>query len=229
MPQSTVLVCKPSGKLQVCLDPWTINQALRFHVHNSRTVEDIASSIKNVEWVSKIDANSGFGTVPMDVMSQLLTTFNSPWGRHCFMKMPFGLNQSQYFFQFYMDLHFEGINSTTKVIADDVIIHGESDKQHDKYLLQVLNKCREISLKLNLDKCQFGQDNVQFYGNTVSKHGLSPDQEKVNIIIKMPPPTTNTKLLSFHEICNYLSAYIPRLSSVTLTFHELTKGKADFQ
>ena len=54
-----------------------------------------------------------------------------------------------------MDLHFEGINSTTNVIANDIMIHGESDEQHDRYLLQVLNKCREIGLKLNPDKCQF--------------------------------------------------------------------------
>ena len=51
--------------------------------------------------------------------------------------MPFGLNQAQY----YMDLHFDGINETTNIIADDVIINGESDSQHDKHLLQVLNKC----------------------------------------------------------------------------------------
>ena len=55
--------------------------------------------------------------------------------------MPFGLNQAQYFFQYYMDLHFDGINETTNIIADDVMIHGESDSQHDKHLLQVLNKC----------------------------------------------------------------------------------------
>ena len=109
------------------------------------------------------------------------------------MKMPFDLIQSQYFFQFYMDLHFEGINSTTNVITDDVMIHGESDKQHDRHLLQVLKKCREIGLKWNPDKCQFGQDRVQFYGNTVSKHGLSPDPKKFNIIIRMPPP--NTKIV----------------------------------
>ena len=93
-----------------------------------------------------------------------------------------------------MDLHFEEINSTTNVIADDIIIHGESDEHHDRHLLQVLNKYHEIRLKLNPEKCQFSQDNVQFYGSTVSKHGLSPDSRKVDVIIKMPPPTTKTTL-----------------------------------
>ena len=57
---------------------------------------------------------------------------------------------------------FQDINSTTNVITDDVMILGESNAQHDMHLLQVLNKCREISLKLNLEKCQFGEKEVKF-------------------------------------------------------------------
>ena len=61
-----VLVCKPNGKLQVCLDPRTINKALRFNVHNARTFQNVTSSIRRVAKVSKIDANSGFWTLPID-------------------------------------------------------------------------------------------------------------------------------------------------------------------
>ena len=39
--------------------------------------------------ISKIDANSGFWTLPMDPDSQLLTTFNTPWGRFCFLEDAF--------------------------------------------------------------------------------------------------------------------------------------------
>ena len=108
-----------------------------------------------------------------------------------------------------MDSHFQDINSTTNVIVDDVMIHGESEQQHDKHLLQVLNKCSEIGLKLNPDKCVFGQKQVQFYGNTISTEGIKPDPTKVDIIIQMPSPSTKTELVSFLGMCNYLSPYIP--------------------
>ena len=108
-----VLVRKPNGKLHVCLDPCTINKALHFNIHNARTFPEITSKIKKVEYISKIDANSGFWMLPMDAESQLLTTFNTPWGRFCFLKMPFGLNQSQYFFQFWMDAYFGDLNEGT--------------------------------------------------------------------------------------------------------------------
>ena len=83
-------------------------------------------------YISKIDANSGFWTLPMDPDSQF-----------CFLKMPFGLNQSQYFFQFWMDAYFGDLNEGTQVIADDIKIHGPDEATHDKYLIQVLNQCRK--------------------------------------------------------------------------------------
>ena len=95
-----VLVRKPNSKLRVCLDPRTINKAMCFNIHNAKTFSELTSCIGKVMYVSKIDANSGFWTLPMDPDSQLLVTFNMPLGRFCFLKMPFGLNQSQYSFNF---------------------------------------------------------------------------------------------------------------------------------
>ena len=152
--QNLVLVKIPNGKLCVCLDPRTINKALRFNVHNSQTFQDISTSIRGVKKISKIDVNSGFWTLPMSQESQSLTTFNTPWGRYCFVsRCPLVLNQAQYFFQYYMDIIFHDINPTTNIIADDVMIHGNTDEEHDHHLIQVLNKCHEIDLKLNPDKC----------------------------------------------------------------------------
>ena len=86
------LVRKPNDKLRVCLDPHTINKALCFNIHNAKTFTELTSCIGKVIYASKIEANSGFWNLPMDQDSQLLKTFNTPWGRFCFLKMPFGLN-----------------------------------------------------------------------------------------------------------------------------------------
>ena len=104
--------------------------------------------------------------------------------------MPFGLNQAQYFFQYYMDINFCDINPTTNIIADDVMIHGNTDEEHDRHLIQVLNKCHEIGLKLNPDKCEFGKSEVTFYGNVVSDQGF-----KVDAIVRMPAPSNKTRVI----------------------------------
>ena len=131
-----VIVIKPNGKLRVCLDPRTLNSVLHHNVHNAKRFVNIISKVKGFKYVSKIDADSGFRTLPLDPSSQLLTTFDTLWGRFCFMKLPFSLCESQYFFQYCMNLNFESLTNAN-IIADDVLIVdsglGPLDKHdHDR-------------------------------------------------------------------------------------------------
>ena len=144
------IVIKPNGKLSVCLDPRTLNSVLWHSVHNAKRFIDIISKVKGFKYMSKIDADSGFWTLPLDLSSQLLTTFDTSWGRFYFMKLPFVLCESQYFFQYYMDLNFESLTNA-HIIADDILIVGSDFGPLDEYghhrcLLQVLNWCREAGL-----------------------------------------------------------------------------------
>ena len=224
-----VLVRKPNGKLRVYLDSRTINKALHFNIHNAKTFSEFTSHIGKVMYVSKIDANSGFWTLPMDPDSQLLTTFNTPWGRFCFLKMSFGLNQSQYFFQFWMDAYFGNLNEGTQVIADDVKIHGPDEATQDKHLIQVLNQCGKVSLKLNAEKCIFKAESILFFGHVISRDGIKPDPKKMDAIRTMMTPMSKLELQSFLGLCNYLAVYIPSLSAVLQPLHELTKKDTNFQ
>ena len=193
---------------------------------------DIITQIRGFTHCSKIDANSGFWTFPLFAISQLLTMFGTPWGRSCFLKLPFGFCDSQYFFQFYMDLNFKAINKGTHIIANNILIAGSdssSDGSHDSCLIQVLNKCREIGLKLNPDKCIFKSTQVLFFGHLVTSDGLKPDPSKINAIANMPAPQNKTQLQSFVGLFNYLTCYVPHLTDVLSPLRALTVKSIEFK
>ena len=211
-----VRVIKPNGKLHVCLDPRTLNYVLCHSIHDAKRFVDIISKVKGFKYVSKIDTDSGFWTLPLDPSCQLLTTFDTPWGRFCFMKLPFGLCESQYFFQYYVDLNFESLTNA-HIIANDILIVdsdlGPLDEyDHDRCLLQVLNQCREVGLKLNAAKCIFKAKQEVFYSHLVHTKGLSPDPRKVQAITNMSVPSNKTELQSYIGMCNFLSSYVPHLT-----------------
>ena len=82
---SLVVVEKPkSKKLRVCLDPRPLNKAIRREHFHLPTLEDITTRLTGACIFSKLDANHGYWQVPLAEESQLLTTFNSPFGRYCF-------------------------------------------------------------------------------------------------------------------------------------------------
>ena len=184
-----VLVVKPNGKLWVCLDPHTLNAVLQHNIHNAQRFVDIIAQIQDCTHCSKIDANSRFWTLPLDAMSELLTTFDTSWGWYYLLKLPFRLCKLQYFSQFYVDLNFKDIKKGTHIIADDILIVGNDssiDEGHDCHLVQVLNKCHEIGLKLNPDKCIFKSMQGLFFRHLVTKDGLKSNPKKVNAIVNIP-------------------------------------------
>ena len=132
------------------------------------------------------------------------------------MKLPFGLCESQYFSQYYMDLNFKNLTNA-QIIANNVLIVGTDlgpldNRDHYRCLIQVLNHCREVGLKLNAAKFIFKAKQVMFYGHLVHTKGLSPDPRKVEAITNMPIPTNKTELQSFIGMCNFLSSYVPHLT-----------------
>ena len=131
-----------------------------------------------------------------------------------------------------MDLNFKAINEGTHIITDDVLIVRDdlsTTGSHDHHLIQVLNKCHEIGLKLNPDKCIFKSTQVLFFGHLVTSDGLKPDPKKINAITNMPVPQNKTELQSFVELCNYLSCYVPHLTDVLSPLRALTVKSIEFK
>ena len=81
-------------------------------------------------------------------------------------------------------------------------------------------------MKLNPEKCVFGQSEVKFYGNIVGNTGLKADPEKAKAIVNLPIPTNKTKMSLFLGMCNYLASFIPQLSDGTEPLRHLIKKSA---
>ena len=122
-----------------------------------------------------------------DEESSLLTTFNTPFGRYRFTKMPFGIHSAQEVFQKTTDMAFEGLNEC-KSITDDTLVWGSSKEDHDKNLKKVLERSRDVGIKWNAEKCFFEATQASYFGHILSDKGVQPGPKKVTAIQEMEPP-----------------------------------------
>ena len=67
-------------------------------------------------------------------------------------------------------------------IADDVLVFGRTESEFKANIISFLDRCMEQDMHLNPNKVQINCDAVPFYGNTLSKDGLSPDLNKIKLI-----------------------------------------------
>ena len=69
------------------------------------------------------------------LLSQLLTTFLTPFGRYCYQRMCFGLKSAPEVFQRKMQTELQGIEGVI-CIMDDVLINGKLQAEHDDRRIQ---------------------------------------------------------------------------------------------
>ena len=101
--EHTVPVMKEDGSLRLCLDPKDLNKAIERNQWYARTLDGILPELAQSKYFTVKDATSGFWHVPLDLRRSLLTTFNTPWGKYRWLRMPFGLKVSGDVFQERLD------------------------------------------------------------------------------------------------------------------------------
>ena len=83
-----------------------------------------------------------------------------------------GTVAAQDIFQSKLDAIFIGMEGVTG-IPDDMVIAGKDEMEHNRNFLAFMEKCVENNLTLNLEKIQFKETQVSFFGHCWSKHGMA--------------------------------------------------------
>ena len=178
---SIVVSRQKNGKLRVCLDPKDLNKFIKRCHHNTLTLEEITHKFAGTRYYSKPDAKNGYWSVVLDEESSKLETFNSPFGRYCFIRMPFGLVMSQDVFQHRMDQILEKCPGTVS-IADDIVVCGKTEVEQDRNLYNLMEVAKQHGLVFNSETCELKVPRIKLFGMMYDKDGVHLDPAKVNDI-----------------------------------------------
>ena len=135
---------------------------------------------------------------------------------------------AQDIFQSKLDSFFIGMEGVTG-IADDMVIAGRDEMEHDRSFLAFMEKCMNNNLTLNSEKIQFKQSQVSFYGHCWSKHGISPHPKKIQALKHMEFPLDKETIRSFLGMINYLNRNHALSAHLTAPLSALTHQAADYK
>ncbi|KAK0147806.1 hypothetical protein N1851_012497 [Merluccius polli] len=92
---SMVITKKKNGELRICMDPKDLNESIKREHYQIPTREEIISKMSGASYFTKLDASQGFWQLKLDESSTRYCTFNTPFGRYCFLRLPFGIKNKQ--------------------------------------------------------------------------------------------------------------------------------------
>ena len=88
-----LVVQKPQGQgVRICVDPKFLNKALQRSTYYMQTIDDILPNMTNVKVMTTVDMRQAFWMLKLDNESSKLTTFETPYGRYRWLRLPMGLS-----------------------------------------------------------------------------------------------------------------------------------------
>ena len=131
-------------KLRICLDPRELNEALEREPYHTRSVDEITAKLQGMTVFTIVDFNKGYWMVVLHPDSRRLTCMALPFARFQWTHLPMGTVVAQDIFQSKLDAIFIGMEGVTG-IADDMIIAGKDEMEHDRNFLAFMEKCMKTT------------------------------------------------------------------------------------
>ncbi|GKC51005.1 reverse transcriptase domain-containing protein [Tanacetum coccineum] len=183
---------------RVCIDYRKLNEATRKDHFPLPFMDQMIERLAGNEFYYFLDGFSGYFQIPIDPQDQEKTTFTCPYGTFAYRRMPFGLcNAPGTFQRCMMAIFHDMIEKTMEVFMDDFSVFGDSFDSCLSNLEKMLKRCEDTNLVLNWEKCHFMCKEGIVLGHKISKAGIEVDRAKVDVIAKLPHPTTVKGVRSF--------------------------------
>ena len=128
---SLTYVTKGDGGIRVCIDLCQPNKALIRPRYQTPTLDYRTHTFANAKLFSKLDVKAGYWSIKLDEEIQKPTTFQTPFGRYCFLILPFGLSVSQDILQLEMDRILEKCTGVCG-IEDGFVMYSTTEVEHDR-------------------------------------------------------------------------------------------------
>ncbi|GKA88976.1 reverse transcriptase domain-containing protein [Tanacetum coccineum] len=214
---------------RVCIDYRKLNDATRKDHFPLPFMDQMLERLAGNEYYCFLDGFSGYFQIPIDPKDQEKTTFTCPYGTFAYRRMPFGLcNAPGTFQRCMMAIFHDMIEETMEVFMDNLSVFGDSFSSCLSHLDKMLKRCEDTNLVLNWEKCHFMVKEGIVLGHKISKSGIEVDKAKVDVIAKLPHPTSVKGIRSFLGHAGFYRRFIQDFSKIAQPMTHLLEKDTPF-
>nr|GEY55526.1 DNA-directed DNA polymerase [Tanacetum cinerariifolium] len=165
----------------------------------------------------------------IDPKDQEKTTFTCPYGTFAYKRMPFGLcNAPGTFQRCMMEIFHDMIEQTMEVFMDNFSVFKNFFSTCLTNLEKMLKRCEDTKLALNWEKSHFMVKEGIVLLHKISKKGIEVDKAKIEVILKLPHPTTVKVIRSFLGHAGFYRRFIKDFLKISRPMTHLLEKNSPF-
>jgi len=205
----------------------TINPNCKREIYPMSTVEEVITQLAGGKYFTKIDLSSAFLQIPVDEETSNLLTLNTHKGLFRVRRLCPGLSSAPAVFMRVISSVLGGMEGVV-VYMDDVLIQAADLPTMWDRVRAVMQRLLDRGFRLRLDKCLFAVTELDFVGYHISGAGISPTDEKVQVLMETPSPKNKPELASLLGYINYYERFFPdRASKFRPLYNLLQEGDGE--
>jgi len=216
-------VKKKDGTLRLCVDYRAINSITKKNRFPIPLIDTLFDTINRsgARVFSSLDLKAGYHLLRVRPGDEHLTAFKTPFGLFEYRVVPFGLANAPSAFQSWMtSILGDLVGKVVVVYVDDILIFTKTRQEHEQVLREVLKRLEQHQVVLNINKCQFFQEEVQFVGFRLSAKGLAMEEGKRQTIADWQLPRTKKGLQSFLGFANFYRNFIEGFANLASPLYQ---------
>lgn len=220
---SPLVIIKKNNKLRIAGDYRKLNSKTTPDRYPLPNLQDSTQQLSGKSIFSSIDLVRAFHNIPVFPDDVPKTAVISPVGLYEYNRMPFGLRNAPSTFQRFMNAVLKDLSFIFCYI-DDILVFSRDKEEHVTHLHTLFTRLRKFGLSVNLNKCQFFCEQLDFLGHTISESGFKPTAERVEFFKTLTLPITITGLRSVLGIFNFYRRFNKNASALLAPLNDLLKG-----
>jgi hypothetical protein len=179
--------------------------------------------------MSLLDCFSGYHQIYMKEEDKASTSFITPFGTYCFIRMPEGLkNAGSTFSRLTKRVLESQVDYNIFTYVDDIVVASKNKEDHLANLVETFANMRDARLWLNPEKCVFGVRQGKKLGYLVSHREIEANPTKIQAFINMTPPQSARDVQRLIGRLAALNRFISKSIEHSLPFLKTLRGANDF-
>jgi len=173
------LVKKKDGTYRFCIGYRRVNAVSRKDAFPIPALDNLRGS----KYYITMDLLSGYWQLPMSDRAKERSAFCTKRGLFQFTRMPFGLSGAPGSFCRLMPISLRDLLwKICLCYLDDIAIYARTPEELLERFRIILDRLREVGLKVKPSKCELFKKEIKFLGHMVSANGIDPLPEKLETI-----------------------------------------------
>ncbi len=217
---SVLFTSKKDDSLQLCVNYCELNCITVKNRHSLSLISETLNWLSGAKIFIKLDLKDVYHHICICKGDEWKTAFHMHYGHFEYLIMSFELANVSAIFQAYINWALaKHMNFICVVYLNDILIYSQSKEKHKHHVCEILERLRHYKLFINLKKCAFFTDTVEFLRFIVFTTDVMMNLQRIDTIKNWSTPMICQNVQIFLEFANFyrhfIEAYLRIVSSLT--------------